>query len=256
MYSYTFIAYKVLTSVLCERLKPHTKALIGAYQCGFRPTKLFTLRQILEKRDVNQDKAQDLVVNFKIAFESPLRDRIYAAMSELGISAKLIRLCRMTLSNLCSSVKVGKDLSEPFDTVCGFRQGDPLSCELLNFFLGSVLRKAGVHRNGTTFYKSVLLLAYANDIDIIGRTMRDVTAAFSAIERESAKMNPAVNMGKSKYMLSTSRDVPRMESQITANSYHFNVVEEFIRGLFDKYPCIFHTISTAKKGVLTLVIRG
>ena len=30
------IAYKVLTSVLCERLKPHEKALIGPYQYGFR----------------------------------------------------------------------------------------------------------------------------------------------------------------------------------------------------------------------------
>ena len=57
----------------------------------------------------------------------------------------------------------------------------------------SVLRKSGVHRNGTIFYKSVQLLAYADDIDIIMRTMRDVTAAFSAIERKSAKMGLAAN---------------------------------------------------------------
>ena len=42
-------------------------------------------------------------------------------------------------------VKVGKDLSEPFDTVRGFRQGDPLSCDLFNFLMESV------HRNGTIF---------------------------------------------------------------------------------------------------------
>ena len=50
---------------------------------------------------------------------------IFAAMSYLGIIAKLIRLYRMTLSNSCSFVKVGIDLSEPFDTVRGFKQGDP-----------------------------------------------------------------------------------------------------------------------------------
>ena len=76
----------------------------------------------------------------------------------------------MTLSS-CSSIKVGKDLSEPFDTVQGFRQGDLLLCELFNFLMESVLREAGVHRNGTIFYKSVQLNAYADDIDIIGRTM-------------------------------------------------------------------------------------
>ena len=74
----------------------------------------------------------------------------------------------MTLSNSCSSVKVGMDLSEPFDSVQGFRQGDPLSCDLFKFLLETVLRKAGVHRNGTIFYKSVQYFAYADDIDSIG----------------------------------------------------------------------------------------
>ena len=99
----------------------------------------------------------------------------------------------MMLSNSCSSVKVGKDLSEPFDTAQSFRQGDSLSCDRFNFLLESVLRKAGVHCNGTIFYKSVQLLAYADDIDIIGRTMRNVNAVFSVIEWESAKMGLAVN---------------------------------------------------------------
>ena len=35
-----------------------------------------------------------------------------------------IGLCRMTLSNSCSSVKVGIGLFKRFDTVVGFRQGD------------------------------------------------------------------------------------------------------------------------------------
>ena len=97
----------------------------------------------------------------------------------------------MTLSNSCSSVKIGIDLSEPFDTIRGFRQGDPLSCDLFNFIMESVLRK--VHRHGTIFQRSVQLLAYADDIDIIRRIKRGITAAFSAIEREPAKMNLAVN---------------------------------------------------------------
>ena len=50
-----------------------------------------------------------------------------------------------------------------------------------SIFSWSVLRKARVHRNGTIFYKSVQVLAVAEDIDIIRRTMRDVTVAFSAI---------------------------------------------------------------------------
>ena len=67
-----------------------------------------------------------------LSIASPIRDHVFVVMSDLGIAAKLIRLCRMTLSNSCRSVNVGIDLSEPFDTVQGFSQGDPLSCDLFN----------------------------------------------------------------------------------------------------------------------------
>ena len=66
--------------------------------------------------------------------------------------------------------------------------------------------------------------AYADDIDIIGRTKRDVSAASSAIELESMKM--AVSEGQTKYMLST-RDIRRIGSQITAGSYTFDALKEF-----------------------------
>ena len=79
----------------------------------------------------------------------------------------------------------------------------------------SVLRTASVHRNDTIFQKSVQLLAYADNIDIIGRTKRDITAVFIAIERESTKIGLAVNEGKARYMLSSSRIVRRIGSQIS-----------------------------------------
>ena len=227
------IAYKVLSSVLCGRLKPFANTLIGPYQCGVRSGKstidqIFTLRQILEKTHEKQVDTHHLFVDYKAAFDSPIRDCLYATMSEFGIPAKLIRLCRMTLSNTTSSVKVGNNLSEPFSTVRGFRQGDPLSCNLFNFVMEGVLRKAGVHRNGTIFYKCVQLLAYADDIDIIGRCKRDVTAAFSAIEKESSRVGLAVNEGKTKYMLSTTRNTRRVGTHVIADNYTFEVVPEFI----------------------------
>ena len=62
------------------------------------------------------------------------------------------------------------------------------------------------------YFLSVQLFTYdvtyaADDIDIIKRTKRDVTADFSVIERESIMTVLPVQEGKSKYMLSTSIDV-------------------------------------------------
>ncbi|XP_060665808.1 uncharacterized protein LOC132798106, partial [Drosophila nasuta] len=187
------ISYKVLSSVICERLKPYTSTLIGPYQCGFRPGKstidqIFTLRQILEKTHENGIDTHHLFVDYKAAFDSPTRERLYATMSEFGIPAKLIRLCRMTLSSTISSVKVGTNLSEPFNTVRGFRQGDP-------FVMEGVLRKADIHRAGTIFIKvssSLLTLMILTSL-----------AAASVMETR------------------------RLDSHVVADSYTFEVVKEF-----------------------------
>ena len=228
------IAYKVLSSVMCERLKPIVADLIGPYQCGFRPGKsttdqIFTLRQILEKTHEKQIDTYHLFVDYKAAFDSPIREKLYEAMSELGIPTKLIRLCRMTLNNTRSSVKVGKELTDPFDTRRGLRQGDTLSCDLFNIIMEVIMRKAAVNMNKTISSKSHMLLAYADDIDIIGRNMREVTAVFSRIERESAKFGLAVNEDKTKLMVSTGKPSTRLDQRVNVdNRYNFEVVDEFI----------------------------
>ena len=139
------IAYRILSSVLCERLKPFVNKLIGSYQCGFRPGKsttdqIFTLRQILEKTRNKQINTFHLFVDFKSAFDTPHRDHLYAIMSEFGIPAKLIRLFKITLKNARCVVKVGNNLSKPFDGKHGLAE---VSAKLKPLSLSS-LRKRGV----------------------------------------------------------------------------------------------------------------
>ena len=88
-----------------------------------------------------------------------------------------------------------------------------------------VLRKAGVHRSGAIFNMSFQLLAFADDIDIIERCKRDVTAAFSAIQKEYEKVGLMVNAGKKKYMLSWSRGALRYQPGIKAQD---NISEQML----------------------------
>ena len=94
------LAYKVLTGILYGRLKPLDKTLMGSYEFAFRPGKStikqdFTLRQILEKSHENQVVTNHIFVDYKAAIDSPIRDRVFAAMSGLGIPAQLIKLSIM-----------------------------------------------------------------------------------------------------------------------------------------------------------------
>ena len=96
-------------------------------------------------------------------------------------------------SNSCSSVKVGMYLTEPSDTMRGFRQGGPLSCNLFNFGM-ECSAKCGCASQWHYFSKKCPV-ATSTPIP------RYVTAAFSAIERESTKMGLAVNGDKKVYVV-------------------------------------------------------
>ena len=71
-------------------------------------------------------------------------------------------------------------------------------------------------------------LAYADDIDIIGLNRRAVTAAFSALEKESRRLGLTVNEDKTKYMVSITKEAARMEPSVSVDNYTFEVVNNFV----------------------------
>lgn len=92
----------------------------------------------------------------------------------------------------------------------------------------SVPRKAGVNPNDRIFTEYVQALGYADDIVIIERCKWNVTAFFSPIELES------VVMGKTRCMLSTSRELWSIGPQNTADNYILDIVNEFVYLVFQQ----------------------
>ena len=61
-----------------------------------------------------------------------------------------------------------------------------------------------IKHTGTIFYKSIMPLAYADDVDIMGRS--EVGTAFSKFAEEARSIGLAVNESKTKLLLSTAKD--------------------------------------------------
>jgi len=121
-------------------------------------------------------------------------------MSEFNIPNKLIRLTWMTMENTQSQVRIQSDLPDLKTTKNGLRQGDSLACLLFNLALEKVASNAGIQTSGTIFYKSVQLLAYANDINIIARSRTAFKEAFLSPERAAGEMGLRINEKKTKYL--------------------------------------------------------
>jgi sorting nexin-29 len=59
-----------------------------------------------------------------------------------------------------------------------------------------VIRDSGIERRGIIYYKSVQVFAYADDLDITGRSERGVKEAFIKLNNEAQQMGLNINTGK------------------------------------------------------------
>ena len=106
----------------------------------------------------------------------------------------------ITLKTVKCRIKNGNDLLEPFMMDKGLKQGDGLSCLLFNIALEKIIRDAKLETKGTIYSKSIQILAYADDVDIVGRTINSIKEAFLALSKAASNMGLTINKEKTKFL--------------------------------------------------------
>ena len=226
------VAYKIFANILYQRLRPYMESIVSEYQCGFRvgrstTDQLFSIRQILEKCKEYNVEIHQLFVDFKAAYDSVIRRKLWRVMEEFGIPGKLISLTKLTLNGANSRVRIRNKLSETFDIEEGLRQGDPLATLLFNLILEAAVRATDMDTSSTIFTRSSQLLGFADDLDIMGRNMDVVKEKFMALDGKGSDFGLKVNDKKTEYMVISPSNRQYGET-VTINTHTFKVVDEFV----------------------------
>jgi len=87
----------------------------------------------------------------------------------------------------------------------GLKQGDALSPLLFNFALDCLIRRVQVNQDGLKLSGTQQLLAYADDVNILGGSVDTVKKNAEALVFATKEIGLEVNAHKTKYM-AVSRD--------------------------------------------------
>lgn len=229
------VAYKILAKLIRNRLRIFDKENIGDYQGGFRAGRstidqIFTLKGIQDNSYEQNLGLHLLFIDFKQAYDTIKREKIYEALTELGIPNKLRNLIKMTLSETKNKILLEGHISNSFHTKRGLRQGDPIATDLFNIVLEQIVRKSKIQRSGLIYHHREQCIAYADDVVILARSIKQLKAAFKRFEEEAKKFGLIINEDKTKYM-EMRAEVPEAQKHIViqaqTNKYKFEKVEQF-----------------------------
>jgi hypothetical protein len=90
---------------------PYAQEIIGDHQCGFRRNRsttghIFCIHLILANKSEYNEAVYQLFIDFKKAYDS--REVLYNILIEFGVLMKPIRLIKLCLNEIYSTVRVGK----------------------------------------------------------------------------------------------------------------------------------------------------
>jgi len=118
-------------------------------------------------------------------------------------------------------------VSDRFPVRNGLKQGDTLSPMLFNFALEYTITRVQVNQDGLKLNGTHQLLAYANDVNILGGSILTLKENAEALVAAIMEIGLEVNADKTKYMvMSRDQNAGRIHS-LRIDSNTFERVEEF-----------------------------
>ena len=124
-------------------------------------------------------------------------------------------------------VRIGENVSDRFPIRNGLKQGDAVSPLLFNFALEYAIRRVQFIQDGLKLNGIHQLLAYANDVNILGGSIHTPKENAEALVAATREIGLKVSADKTKYMV-TSRDQNAGRNyNVRIDNSTFERVEEF-----------------------------
>lgn len=208
------VEYKVFMAILTRRLyKAFDHNILSSLQSGFWPRRSTQdcIRALVDRvEDAAQHKKELHVVyvDMKKAYNSVSHSALLQVLRDYSVNPQFVGLVANLYQGCQVKLKINGTLTDSILYERGVRQGDGLSPLLFVIFLNPMIQWIEKDRSkGYMFASGFLLplLAYCDDIALLGRDFADISATFGMLAQYYEYYNLDINQAKSGYTNNSGR---------------------------------------------------
>ena len=210
------IAAKIYNKLLLNRIVPKIDPLLRKNQNGFRKgrstlSQILSIRRIIEECRKYNKEITLCFVDFRKAFDSISREKMFEILHLYGIPPKIIEAIKIMYCNTTATVISPDGETKPFEINAGVLQGDTLAPFLFIVVLDYILRisvdqqqEKGMllmPRRCTRLPAKYLTdLGFADDLALISHTLKDAESLLHSLEEAASIIGLLCNEDKTEYM--------------------------------------------------------
>ena len=252
---------KLYGAVLEAELSRHAEheGLRTPGQAGFRRAfstidHIFTLRCLIDQAKVRKKKLYCCFVDFRKAFDTVPRERLFLRLQSLGVPSEMIWGIYALYEQVLGRVRCPGGFSDTIASTIGVKQGCPLSPTLFGLYIDEVADYvtqgggAGVDLSGT----QVHIMLYADDIVLISESQEGLQQHLLSLDAFCTQRGLTVNLGKTKVMIFHTSAPVRRHAVFTLAGGQVAVVDSYVYlGITFASPPGRFTMAQAAKDRLT-----